>query len=148
MDEFNTLEKIEEYLKQADFYGEYNYCFTVQPEDTIVDAILMSFGLVGGAIAGARKSKGIIGYILNKNENGIGIIPIEKIKKEQNVELSKAIFLKNEDIDKVSIKYDTMGKLIRIKMKDKTKYGFKTARKIKNVDYHEINLNKFIQSYK
>lgn len=148
MDEFNTLEKIEEYLKQADFYGKYNYCFTVQPEDTIADAILMCFGLVGGAIAGARKSKGTIGYILNKNENGIGIIPIEKIKKEQNVVLSKAIFLKNEDVEKVSIKYDTMGKLIRIKMKDKTKYGFKTARKIKNVDYHEINLNKFIESYK
>ncbi len=148
MDEFNTIKKIEEYLKQANCYGEYNYCFTVQPEDTIADAILMCFGAIGGAIAGARKSKGTIGYILNKNEKGIGIIPIERIGKEQKVALTKTILLKNEDIDKVSIKYDTIGKLIRIKMKDKSKYGFKTARKIKNVDYHETNLNKFIESYK
>lgn len=68
MEEFDTLEKIEEYLRQASCYGEYNYCFTVQPEDTISDVILMCFGAIGGAIAGVRKSKGIIGYILNKNE--------------------------------------------------------------------------------
>jgi len=148
MDDFNTLEKIEAYLKQANCYGEYNYCFTVQPEDTIGDAILMCFGAIGGAIAGARKSKGTIGYILNKNENGICIIPIEKIDGEQKVTTTKTIFLSNADIDKVSIKYDTIGKLIKIKMKDKTKYGFKTARRIKNIDYHEINLNKFIESYK
>ncbi len=76
------------------------------------------------------------------------IIPIEKIGDEQKVATAKTIFLKNEDIDKVSIKYDTIGKLIRIKMKDKTQYGFKTARRIKNIDYHEINLNKFIECYK
>ena len=140
MDDFNTLEKIEEYLKQANCYGEYNYCFTAQPEDTIGDAILMCFGAIGGAIMGAKKSKRTIGYILNKNEKGIGIIPIEKIQK--------ALFLNNEDIEKVKIKYDTIGKLIKIKMKDKTKYRFKTAIKIKNIDYHEINLKKFIESYK
>lgn len=148
MDDFSTLEKIEEYLKQANCYGEYNYCFTVQPEDSISDAILMCFGAIGGAIAGVRKSKGTIGYIINKNEKGIGIIPIEKIGKEQKIAPTKTIFLKNEDIDKVSIKYNTIGKLIRIKMKDKTKYGFKTAKKIKNIDYHEENLNKFIKCYK
>lgn len=27
MDNFDTLEKLEEYIKQANFYGEYNYCF-------------------------------------------------------------------------------------------------------------------------
>jgi len=148
MEEFDTLEKIEKYIKQANCYGEYNYCFTVQPEDTISDAVLMCFGAISGAIAGARKAKGTIGYILNKNEKGIGIISIEKMEKEQKVVITKTIFLKNEDIDKVSIKYDTIGKLIRIKMKDKTKYGFKTARKMKNMDYHEENLNKFIECYK
>lgn len=148
MNEFDTLEKLEKYLKQANFYGKYNYCFTVQPEDKIGDAILMSFGAIGGAILGAKKSKGTIGYILNKNENGIGIIPIEKDDRKQKVVIEKSLFLKNEDIDKVKIKYDTIGKLIRIKMKDKTKYGFKTARAIKNIDYHKVNLDKFIESYK
>lgn len=32
-------------------------------------------------------------------------------------------------------------------MKDKTKYGYKTE-KIKNIDYYEMKLNKFIESYK
>ena len=104
MEEFNTIEKVEEYLKKANCYGEYNYFFTVQPGDTISDAILMCFGAIGGAIAGLRKSKGVIGYILNKNEKGIGIIPIEMVDKKQNVVIDKTIFLKNEDIDKVSIK--------------------------------------------
>ncbi len=148
MDHFDTLEKLEEYIKQANFYGTYNYCFTVQPEDTIKDAVLMFLGAIGGAIAGARRSKGTIGYILNKNENGIGIIPIENVQKEESIVLEKAFFLKNEDIDQVKIKYDTIGKLIKIKMKDKTKYGFKTARAIKNIDYHKENLDKFIDSYK
>lgn len=148
MDEFNTLEKIEECLKKSNCYGEYNYCFTVQPEDTISDAILMSLGAIGGAILGAKKSKGTIGYILNKNEKGIAVIPIEKVKGKQKVAIEKALFLNNDDIDKVKVKRDTIGKLIKIKMKDKTKYGFKTARKIKNIDYHEINLNKFIESYR
>ncbi len=148
MDNFDTLEKTEKYVKEANCYGEYNYCFIVEKEDTITDAILMCFGAIGGAISGAKKAKGITSYILNKNEKGIGIIPIEKNGKEQCVATSKALFLKNEDIDKVKIKYDTIGKLIKIKMKDKTKYGFKTFIKIKNIPYHEENLKKFMEYYK
>lgn len=146
MDKLDTLEKIEEYLKRADCYGDYNYCFVVQPEDTVSDVILMCFGAIGGAIAGVRKATGTVGYIFNKNEKGIGLIPIEKIGNEKEVVLAKTMFLRNEDIDKISIKYDTIGKLIKIKMKDKSKYGFKVTRKIRNIDYHEINLNKFIES--
>lgn len=149
MENFDTIEKIEEYLKQANCYGKYNYCFTVQPADTIGDAILMSFGAVGGAILGVKKSKGTIAYILNKNENGIGIIPIIRENKEERVDTLKLVFLNNDDINKVVIKKDGIGfKLIKIIMKDKSKFGFKTAKKIKNIDYHEINLNKFIESYK
>lgn len=81
MDKLDTLEKIEEYLKRADCYGDYNYCFVVQPEDTVSDVILMCFGAIGGAIAGVRKATGTIGYIFNKNEKGIGLIPIEKNRK-------------------------------------------------------------------
>lgn len=148
MDNFDTLKKIEKYVKEANCYGEYNYCFIVEKEDTITDAILMCFGAIGGAISGAKKAKGRTSYILNKNEKGIGIIPIKKIDKTQKVEINKTIFLKNEDIEKVKIKYDTIGKLIKIKMKDKTKYGFKTFIKIKNIPYHEENLKKFMEYYK
>lgn len=81
MDNFDTPKKIEKYVKEANFYGEYNYCFIVEKEDTITDAILMCFGAIGGAISGAKKAKGRTSYILNKNEKGIGIIPIEKIDK-------------------------------------------------------------------
>ena len=87
MDKLDTLEKIEEYLKRADCYGDYNYCFVVQPEDTVSDVILMCFGAIGGAIAGVRKATGTIGtadkpvvmwkdYVELK-ENGITIADTE-----------------------------------------------------------------------
>ena len=58
MEDLNTLEKLEEYFKKINCYGEYNYCFTI--------------------------------------------------------------------------------------LKNKTKYTMKTLKKIKNIEYHEINLNNFL----
>ena len=150
MDDFNTLEKLEEYIKQANCYGEYNYCFTAQMEDKLGLFLLGSMGgALGGALASKLKSKDAIGYILNKNEKGIGIIPIVEENKKQRVAAERLVFLGNNDIDKVIIKNDGIGfRLIKIVMKDKSKFGFKMAKKIKNIDYHEKNLNKFIECYK
>lgn len=149
MDDFNTIEKLEEYIRQANCYGEYNYCFTAQMEDKIVPFLLMSMGgALGGALAYKLKTKEALGYILNKNEKGIAIIPIVEENKKQRVATEKLVFLNKEDINQVIIKNDGIGfKLIKIRLKDKSKFGFKTAKKIKNIDYHEVNLNKFIESY-
>ena len=59
------------------------------------------------------------------------------------------LFLNDEDIDKVVIKKDGFSfKIIKIVLKNKEEYSFRMANKIKNIDYHETNLNKFIEYYK
>lgn len=150
MDNFNTLEKLIAYLKQANCYGEYNYCFTAQKQEKVNSALMGIFGgALGGAVAHKLNDSKAIGYILNKNENGIAILPIIGDIKNPIVDIDNMLFLNNEDIDKVVIKKDGFSfKIIKIVLKNKEEYSFRMANKIKNIDYHEANLNKFIECYK
>ena len=107
------------------------------------------FGAIGALIA-LKKNKNIMGYLLNKNNNGICLIPIisETLNKNR-IDLDKYIFIKEEDIDKVVIKNEEIGfKKIKIILKDKTNYVLKTPKKVIKRDYHKINLDKFIEIYK
>ena len=142
MKDFDTLEKLEEYFKKVNCYGKENCCFTCS---TIQNT---QFGLVGALIS-IKKNKNVMGYLLNKNENGICLIPIVTDTFTKNkVDLEHYIFIKNEEIDQVIIKNEEIGfKKIKIILKDKTKYVFKTSKKIKNVEYHKTNLDKFIEQY-
>lgn len=150
MNNFDTLEKLTNYLKQANCYGEYNYCFTAQKKEKTSLSLMGIFGgAVGGAIAYKLNDHSAIGYILNKNDKGIAILPITGDIKNPIVDVNNLLFLKNEDIDKIVIKKDGLSfKIIKIVLKNKEEFSFRTANKIKNIDYHEINLNKFIESYK
>lgn len=150
MDDFNTLEKLTTYLKQANCYGEYNYCFTAQKQEKVNSALMGIFGgALGGAVAHKLNDSKSIGYILNKNEKGIAILPIIGDIKNPIVDIDNMLFLNNDDIDKVIIKKDGFSfKIIKIVLKNKEEYSFRMANKIKNIDYHETNLNKFIECYK
>lgn len=142
MNDFNTLDKLEEYFKKVNCYGKDNCCFTCSTMQ------ITQFGMIG-AIVGIKKNKGVMGYLLNKNENGICLIPIimDTITKNK-VDLDNYIFIKEEEIEKVVIKNEEIGfKKIKILLKDKSKYILKTSKKIINVDYHKINLDKFIKMY-
>ena len=146
MENIYSKEKIEESLKEINCYGEYNYYFTCQVEQSILP---MLFGIVGALIA-AAKNNNIMGYIFNKTDKGICLIPIvvDKVNKNK-IDLENYIFIKEEDIEKVVIKNeDITFKNIKIVLKDKTKYKMRTSKKIKNIDYHEENLNKVIEIYK
>lgn len=150
MDNFDTLEKLTAYLKQANCYGEYNYCFTAQKQEKVNSALMGIFGgAIGGAVAHKLNDNKAIGYILSKNDKGIAILSIIGDIKNPIVDIDNVLFLKNEDIDKVIVKRDGFSfKIIKITLKDKEEFGFRMANKIKNCDYHEINLNKFIECYK
>lgn len=150
MDNFDTLEKLTIYLKQANCYGEYNYCFTAQKQEKVNSSLMGIFGgAMGGAIAHKLNDNKAIGYILNKNDKGIAILSILGDIKNPIVDVDNVVFLENEDIDKVMIKKDGFSfKIIKITLKDKEEFSFRMANKIKNCDYHEINLNKFIECYK
>lgn len=139
MNDFNTLEKLEEYFKKVNCYGRENCCFVCS---TIQST---QFGLIGTLIS-VIKNKKVMGYLLNKNESGICLIPIIAETMTRNkVDLDNYIFIKNDDIDKIVIKNEEIGfKRIKILLKDKNKYVLKAAKKIINADYHKENLDKFI----
>ncbi len=143
MNELNTLEKIVVYFKKVNCYGKENCCFVCS---TIQST---QFGLIGALIS-MKKNKKVMGYLLNKNENGICLIPIVAETMTKNkIDPDNYIFIKNEDIDKVIIKNEEIGfKRIKILLKDKNKYVLKAAKRIINVDYHKENLDKFIGMYK
>lgn len=143
MDDINNVETLEEYFKKVNCYGEYNYCFVC---NTIQSSI---FGVVGVLIA-LKRNKNVMGYLLNKNNYGICLIPIIADTLTKNkIDVNHSIFIKEEEIDKVVIKNEEIGfKKIKILLKDKTKYILKTPKKVIKRDYHKINLDKFIEIYK
>lgn len=143
MEDLSKLENLEEYFKKVNCYGEYNYCFTTNA------MINNMFGAIGALIS-IKKNKNVMGYLLNKNDKGICLIPIiaETINKNK-IDIDNYIFIKEEEIDKVTIKNEEIGfKKIIILLKDKTKYVLKTPKKVINREYHKINLDKFIEFYK
>ena len=146
MDDLNTLEKIENYFKMVNCYGEYNYCFSCQKEPSLLPII---FG-VAGAVASIIKDNKVVGYLFNQNDQGICLIPIVVDTMTKNkIAIEKYVFIKQEDIEKIIIKNeDIKFKKIKIVLKDKTKFVMRTSKKIRNIDYHENNLNKFIELYK
>lgn len=150
MDNFDTLEKLTAYLKQTNCYGKYNYCFTAQKQERVNSALMGIFGgAVGGAIAHKLNDSKAIGYILNKNDKGIAILPITGDIKNPIIDSNNLVFLNNENIAKVIIKKDGFSfKIIKIILNSKEEFSFRMANKIKNIDYHEINLKKFIECYK
>ena len=146
MDDLNTLEKIENYFKKVNCYGKYNYCFSCQKEPSLLPII---FG-VAGAVASIIKDNKVVGYLFNQNDQWICLIPIVVDTMTKNkIAIEKYVFIKQEDIEKIIIKNeDIKFKKIKIVLKDKTKFVMRTSKKIKNIDYHENNLNKFIGLYK
>jgi len=147
MENYDTINKIEEYFKQINCYGTYNYCFITT---TMPSSVFMGmFGAIGALIS-IKKNKKVMGYLLNKNDFGIVLIPlvVDTINKNK-LDLENHIIIKNEDIEKLTIRSEEVGfKRIRITLKDNTKYILKAANKIKNIDYQKTNLDKFIEIYK
>lgn len=144
MKDLNILENLEEYFKRVNCYGKYNYCFTCQMDSSILPIL---FGIVGAVIE-IRKNKKIMGYLFNKFDKGICLIPIVGDTLTKNkIDIDNYIFIKEDEIEKIIIKNeDFIFKKIKIILKDKKKYIMKTPKKIKNINYHEENLNKFINS--
>lgn len=143
MEDLSKLENLEEYFKKVNCYGEYNYCFTTN------SMINNMFGAIGALIS-IKKNKNVMGYLLNKNDKGICLIPIiaETINKNK-IDIDNYIFIKEEEIDRVTIKNEEIGfKKIIILLKDKTKYVLKTPKKVIKREYHKVNLDKFIEFYK
>lgn len=146
MYEFSNLEELEDYFKQINCYGKYNNCFTCQTDWSILPTM---FGLLGLIIVSIvdKNNKGILGYLVNQFESGICLIPVanDTLYCKNKIDIKNYIFIDNNKIKKISVKNeDFVYKRIKIILNDKTKYSIKTLSKVKNADFHEINLKNFI----
>lgn len=147
MNECDTSEKLEEYFKKVDCYGKENCYFIC---NTMPSSLFLGmFGTLGGLVS-VKKNKNVMGYLLNQNENGICLIPIVAETMTKNrIDVDHYIWIENENIEKITIKNEDIGfKKITIRLKDKTKYALKVSKRIIHLDYHKVNLDKFIEMYK
>lgn len=149
-EKYKKLENVENLFKRINRFGnEYNYCFGTFIPPSLLSISLMSIGAVGGIIEATRKKKNINGYIVNKNERQICLIPLViDDNKVMQIDIDGFIDIKPEEIKSIKIKNEDFAyKVITIILNDKTKYLMKTAKKIKGFDYHKDNLKKFIEIY-
>lgn len=130
-------EKIINAFKQANFWGNNNLYFS--------GAILPTIGdyLAFGVFANMNLS-----YIaINKNENGIGIIPIDQISNKLLID--KILIITNENIKNVSL--NNAGflwyKEISIISKNNELIKFKVQKKVLTIKKHKDNLQNFINLY-
>lgn len=101
-----------------------------------------------GAIIESEKQDNTTGYFVNKTEKEVCLIPlIVDDNKVIQIDIDNYIDIKPEDIKNIKIKTeDFMYKRITITLNDGTKYKMVTAKKIKGVEHHKTNLNKFIET--
>lgn len=143
MGDINNVEVMENYFKQVNCFGKYNYFFVC---NTIQNYL---FGALGVLIS-IKKNHNVMGYLLNKNDKGICLIPIVTDTLTKNkLDIDNYIFINEDDISQVVIKTKEIGfKTIKIVLKDNTKYVLETPKMVLKREYHKINLDKFIEIYK
>lgn len=149
-EKYKNLENVENLFKRIKRFGnEYNYCFGTFIPPSLSSITLSSMGIVGGIIEATRQKNKVTGYIVNKNEKEICLIPLViDDNRVMQIDIDGFIDIKPEDIKSIKIKNeDFVYKVITIILNDKTKYVMKTAKKIKGFDYHKDNLKKFIEIY-
>lgn len=150
-EKYQQLENIENLFKKINCYGdEYNYCFGASVPKSVVSVTLLSMGgAIGGLIEANRQKNKLNGFIVNKNEKGICLIPILLDNKGvMQIDIDGYIDIKNEEIESVKIKsVDFSWKKVTISLKNQSKIIMHVAKKIKGFDYHKGNFQKFIDIY-
>jgi len=172
MEEFQTIEKAYELFKNANCAGNEN-CIFVAFRDTsrggVQAGIAGGIGGAVGAIVANAVAKSMVshdaftnllydGFLINKTEAGIGLIPLnndgvmwlastEKLRANTNL----SFFIKNEEIESVKIKnlalLNSKIKSIKITFTDGFKLRLIVRMKDKFISYTESNFPSFMQSY-
>lgn len=130
-------EKIINAFKEANFWGNDNLYFS--------GAVLPTTGQY--VVFGVFANISLNFLIINKNEQGIGIIPIDQISGKPRVE--QLLVINNANIN--SVTFNKAGlfwyKNINIISKSNEAISFKVQKNVLTIKNHKINLQKFIESY-
>ena len=144
MESLSTIAGIEDSFSRIQLLGTEPICFAVQMESTL----LSSFGAVG-ALAENKRNQGVQGYLLNRNERGIVLIPIVSQGLWKNrTDFENYVMLEANDISEVKVKKDFMYWRIHIMTKNHVKYQLRVIAKVKGEPRHEANVKAFIALYR
>lgn len=159
MKEFDTFEKVQNLFRKLNLDGENNNYFIAYKD------IPKQVGLVGGAVGGMVQGMAhgmeypFDAVLINNTEKGIAMILLTVegitwnfVKLEKlHVKDNEFIFIKNEDIENITIKkfalLNSTKKKIIIKTKNKKVYSLYANINEPLLPYHNENFNEFIKKY-
>lgn len=155
MKEFDTFEKVQNLFRNLNLDGEINNYFIAYKD------MPKQVGALGGAVGGMVY--GMVypfdAVLINITEKGIAMILLTVegitwnfVKLEKlHVKNNEFIFIKNEDIENITIKkfalLNSTKKKIIIKTKNKKVYSLYANINEPLLPYHNENFNEFIKKY-
>lgn len=150
-EKYQKLENVEDLFKEVNCFGdEYNYCFGATVPQSVLSTTLLSMGgAIGGLISANIQKNKLNGFIVNKYEKGICLIPLYLDDKSNTlIDKSGYIDIKNEEIESVTIKFaDISWKKVTIKLKDERKFVMHVIKNNRAFSWHKGNFQKFMEIY-
>lgn len=149
MFEFSTLEGAMACFSQVGFIGQNNCIF-------YATTFLTGGGLVGG-MQQAQNGRAWAGYLINVDENGIGIIPLDRtnnkirvIMEDLTPRFDEFTYIPYQQLTEVKIKRAGLNSAVKhviIKIANAPQYDLQVLTKEKKLAYHEQNFANFCSFY-
>ena len=156
MFEFATYEGAMSYFGQLGFVGQNNCIFYAT---SAVSTTSFMFGAVGGLVSGAVKAannRAWAAYLLNVNEMGFGVLPLESTKglgiKPENLapRFDQFVYIPYQQLMSVTVKRYTIGSSIKrviIEFANAPKFDLLVQVKENKMPYHEGCFKAFCDYY-
>ncbi len=153
---FETYQGALNCFAQLNFIGQNNCIFYAT---NAVPTSALMFGAIGGAVQGARNAannRNWAGYLLNVNEMGFGIIPLEATKtlgvkfEDLALRFDEFTYIPYQQLTEVKIKRAGLNSAVKhviIKIANAPQYDLQVLTKEKKLAYHEQNFANFCSFY-
>lgn len=149
MFEFETLEGAMACFSQVGYVGQNNCIF-------YATTFVSGGGFVGG-MQQAQNGRAWAGYLINANENGFGILPLDRTQHKLRVLIEdltprydEFTYISYQQLAEVRIKrvgLNSKVKHVVIKIANAPQYDLTVMAKEKKLAYHEANFAKFCEFY-
>ena len=162
MEQFNTIEGVTKLFNSINCVGQDNCYFVSYVDINASNSVLMG-GLFGGALGAfaagmaAGMEQNANGYLINENENGLALIPLNSTGISNNLKkmvpnTNAFVYVAKSEIKKIKIKraylISAVVKKVKIELNDGKKYNLLVNVKEKYVPYHKENFARFIEKHK
>lgn len=153
---FETYQGALNCFAQLNFIGQNNCIFYAT---NAVPTSALMFGAIGGAVQGARNAannRNWAGYLLNVNEMGFGIIPLEATKafgvklEDLALRFDEFFYIPYQQLMSVTVKKYSIGSSIKrliIEIANAPKFDLLVQVKQNKIPYHEGCFGAFCNFY-